>query len=309
LIVFCLLISFSFSTSFSDALAFGEFLQDPDAVYITINQVVAPGEPQVAGENLFDASSTSEDEDPVEINLENPVHEVSRISMEVCDEDDYLALMRCEVTERTEGFLCRASESDNGCCSVMLFSMTGSSVIEQGAGPIFTLQYTVSDEAPIDECRILTTENVNAMNASGASLQVISSQGEYCFAAEVEPEDPDEDTDEDGVIDELDQCPDTNPYADPDYGSNIIIEDCETDVLNDSANGCLMSDLIDQCAESAEKKSKRGIFIFGRFVLCVSHLTNEWKKDGLIRRNEKGAILKCAIRSKLPLIRFPKWWK
>ena len=308
-IILFAIISFSFSTSCSDALASSEFLQDPDAVYITINQVVDQGEQQIAGVTPFDASSTSEDDDPVEINLENPVHEVSRITMEVCDEDDYLALMRCEVTERTEGFLCRASESDNGCCFVMLFSMTGSSVIEQGTGPIFTLQYTVSDEAPIDECRVLTTENVNAMNASGDSLEVISSQGEYCFASEEEPEDPDEDTDDDGVIDELDQCPDTNPYTDPNYGSDIIIEDCETGVINDSANGCLMSDLIDQCAENAEKKGKRGIIIFGRFVLCVSHLTNEWKKEGVIERNDKGAILKCAVRSKLPLIRFPRWWK
>ena len=302
-------ISFSFSTSCSDALASSEFLQDPDAVYITINQIVGPGEPPVSEVNLFDTSGTSEDNDPVEINLENPVHEVSRISMEVCDEDDYLALMRCEVTERTAGFLCRASESDDGCCSIMLFSMTGSSTIAQGTGPIFTLQYTVSDQAPIDECRVLTTENVSAMNPSGASLQVISSQGEYCFAAEEEPEEPDDDADGDGVIDELDDCDETNPYDDPDYGREIIIEGCETGVINDSANGCLMSDLIDQCSVDAERKGKRGILIFGRFVLCVSHLTNEWKKEEIIERNDKGAILKCAVRSKLPLIRFPKWWK
>ena len=104
LIIFFAIISFSFSTSCSDALASGEFLQDSEAVYITINQIVDQGEPQVSEVNLFDASSTSEDDDPVEINLENPVHEVSRITMEVCDEDDYLALMRCEITERTEGF-------------------------------------------------------------------------------------------------------------------------------------------------------------------------------------------------------------
>jgi hypothetical protein len=317
LIIVCLVISFSFSTSFSeglcaegldgsDVLALSEFLQDTEAVYISINQVVGQGAPEVGAVNVFDASSA--EDSPVEINLENPGHQVERIIMDVCDEDDYLSLMRCDITERTEGFLCRASESGDGCCSVMLFSMSGSSVIEEGTGPIFTLQYVVSDEAPTDECRALTTENVEATDTNGFDLQVISSQGAYCFAAEVEPEDPDEDTDDDGVIDELDQCPDTNPSADPDYGSDIIIENCETGVLNDSANGCLMSDLIDQCAENVEKKGKRGIIVFGKYVLCVSHLTNEWKKEGLIQRKEKGAILKCAVRSKVPFIRLP-WWK
>lgn len=302
-IILFAIISFSFSTSCSDVLASGEFLQDADAVYITINQVVDPGEPQVPVVNLFDTSSTSGDDAPVEINLENPLNEVSRITMNVCDQDDYLALMRCEVTERTEGFLCRAFEVGDGCCSVMLFSMTGSSAIAQGTGPIFTLQYAVSDEAPIDECRVLTTENVNAVGVSGASLQVISSQGEYCFLADVEPEDPpneDPDPDGDGVIGEQDECPDYNPNSDPDLESDIIIEDCATDVMNvDLLNGCSMKALIDQCAENAKEEA---IFVHGRFVSCVAHLTNGWKREGLIDFKEKAAIQSCAAQSNLPWI-------
>ena len=302
LIILFAIISFSFSTCCSDAMASSEFLQDADAVYITINQVVDQGEPQVADVNLFDASSTSGDDDPVEINLANPVNEVSRITMEVCDEGDYLALMRCEVTERTAGFLCRAFDGTEGCCSVMLFSLTGSGVIEQGSGPIFTLQYAVSDQAPIDECRVLTTENVNAVDVSGASLQVISSQGEYCFAAEGEPEDPpDEDTDGDGVPDDLDECRDANPDSDPDLGSDIIIGDCATGVMNvDLLNGCSMGYLIDQCEEDALEET---IFVHGRFVSCVAHLTNEWKKGELIAQKDKVAIQRCAAWSDLPWIR------
>ena len=286
------------------------------------------------GVNIFDASSV--EDSPVEINLENPDHKVESITMDVCDEDDYLSLDGCEITERTEGFLCRASEGCNGCCTIMLFSMSGSTVIEEGAGPIFTLQYVISDEAPDDECRELTTENVEATDDNGFPLQVISSQGEYCFATEVEPEDSDEDgilrcddncpetenpeqedldedgygdacdedIDDDDFLNEEDVCPRSNPDTDPKL--DIIINDCETGVVNyDFMDGCLMSDLIDQCEENAEKRS---IFIFGRYVRCVSHLTNEWKKDGLIQRKEKGAILKCAVRSKLPWIRLP-WWK
>jgi hypothetical protein len=286
-------ISFGFSTSCPDALASSEFLQDPDSVYITINQVADSGEPPVAGVNLFDASSTSEDGDPVEINLENSVNEVGRITMEVCDEGDYLALMRCEVTERTAGFLCRAFDGTDGCCSVMLFSMTGSSTIAQGTGPIFTLQYTVSDQAPIDECRVLTTENVNATDVGGLPLQVISSQGEYCFAADVLPGDQDQDGD--GVLDDEDQCARSRPEYEPD----VSIDDCETGVENrDFDNGCSMNDQIDECAEIAEGR----IFTRGRFVSCVALLTNGWNRDGLIDKNDKGAIQRCAAQSDLPLI-------
>lgn len=208
-------------------------------------------------------------------------------------------------------------------------------MIEEGTGPIFTLQYAVSDEAPVDECRALTTENVEATDTNGFDLQVISSQGAYCFAADVEPGDSDEDgildaddncpdiynpvqedLDEDGYGDACDEdidgddflndedvCPRSNTEPDPE----IIMDDCETGVVNyDFMNGCLMSDLIDQCEENAQKRS---IFVFGRYVRCVSHLTNEWKKDRLIQRKEKGAILKCAVRSKVPWIRLPWWWK
>jgi hypothetical protein len=295
-IILSAFISFSFSTSCSNALASGEFLQDTDAVYITINQVVDQGEPQVPIVNLFDTASTSGDSAPVEINLENPLNEVSRITMNVCDEDDYLALMRCEVTERTEGFLCRAFDGTDGCSSVMLFSMTGSSAIAQGTGPIFTLQYAVSDEAPLDECRVLTTESVDAMDASGFPLQVISSQGEYCFLEDVEPEEPpDGDTDGDGILDGEDQCPNSRLENE----LSISIDNCDTGVENrDLMDGCSMNDLIDKCAEDAAQ----AIFTHGRFVSCVALLTIGWKKDGLIDFKEKAAIQKCAAQSDLPWI-------
>jgi len=50
-----------------------------------------------------------------------------------------------------------------------------------------------------------------------------------------------------------------------------------------------MSDLIAQCAAGAKNH--------GAFVSCVAHLTNKWKKQGLITGNEKGKIESCAAKA------------
>ena len=69
--------------------------------------------------------------------------------------------------------------------------------------------------------------------------------------------------------------------------------DCDTWVTNEIvAEGSTMNDLIAQCAEGAKNH--------GRFVSCVAHLTNDWKKAGLISGKEKGKIQKCAARSDIP---------
>jgi len=62
-----------------------------------------------------------------------------------------------------------------------------SGVIDQGSGPIVVLKYGASEEAPAGACRSLTTENVAATDAVNNPLEVISSQGEFCFAGEVFP--------------------------------------------------------------------------------------------------------------------------
>jgi len=198
-LVFGLVASLALVTSCSDGL----YEDDPDyntflasdtagegaeTVYITINQI---GNDQTDTQRAVEEDSIFSllvaDEHPVEISLENPLEKVRTIQMDICDEEDFLTLRRCEITDRTAGFLCRASEISNGCCNVRLFSLSASAAIDEGSGPIVVLKYGASEEAPAGACRSLTTENVAATDVLSNPLEVISSQGEFCFAGEVFP--------------------------------------------------------------------------------------------------------------------------
>jgi len=101
------------------------------------------------------------------------------------------------------------------------------------------------------------------------------------------PECQKSDLDNDKVPDQNDKC----------FGSNIEatirIAGCDSKVVNNVfEDGCTMSDLIGQCRESAKNH--------GKFVSCVSHLTNTWKRDDLVSGKEKGAIENCAAKSRIP---------
>jgi len=73
----------------------------------------------------------------------------------------------------------------------------------------------------------------------------------------------------------------------------IIIDGCDSRVADEVIDdGFTMSELITVCANSTKNH--------GAFVSCVADLTNEWKKDGLISRREKGAIQRCAAKSNIP---------
>ena len=175
---------------YNTSLASDAAIEGAEAVYISINQV---GNNQIDNQRALEQEENSifsllvVDEHPVEISLENSVEKVKTLQMAICDEEDFLTLRRCEITDRTAGFLCRASESSNGCCSVQLFSLSPSALIDEGSGPIVVLKYHASEEAPAGACRALTTENVAATDVVNNPLEVISSQGEFCFAPEVFP--------------------------------------------------------------------------------------------------------------------------
>ena len=203
-----LVISLSFFTFYSDsaftesweydtAYPFTPALQETETVFITINQVSPTETAHLTSPELVTTATANEH--PVEIHLENTTQAVKTVNLEVCDEDDYLTLTSCVTTDRTAGFLCRANESSTGCCNVRLFSMFPGITIAEGSGPIFLLNYLVSEEAPVDECRTLDTANSEVTDPSGIPLDTIVSPGEYCFSAPatscevtISPEDPDD---------------------------------------------------------------------------------------------------------------------
>ena len=84
----------------------------------------------------------------------------------------------------------------------------------------------------------------------------------------------DNDTDNDGVPDAEDNCPEST------LDETIIIGKCDSGVINQRFDdGCTMSDLIASCSIGAKNHIKN--------IRCVAHLTNEWKAEGLISGEQK----------------------
>lgn len=75
--------------------------------------------------------------------------------------------------------------------------------------------------------------------------------------------------------------------------TTIVLDCCDSGVDNYVFDdGDTMMGLIMECAEDAENH--------GEFVNCVSHLTNEWKKEGLITGYEKELIMSCVGEANIP---------
>ncbi len=95
------------------------------------------------------------------------------------------------------------------------------------------------------------------------------------------------DSDGDGIVDQDDSCPISS------LEPMVTIDGCNPNVDNVLVNnGCTMNDFIAQCADGAKNH--------GQFVSCIAHLTNDWKKAGLISGQEKGKIQKCAAQVDIP---------
>lgn len=137
--------------------------------------------------------------------------------------------------------------------------------------------------------------SINKLIVLGAAFILASLIGSTPAAAQTtNPCDPSTydatlcDSDSDGVVDAVDQCPNT------DASTDLVVGACTIPNLNIVFTtgldaGCSVADLLDECEVAATNH--------GRYVSCVAHLTNRLKKAGDISGKEKGKIQSCAARS------------
>ena len=121
-------------------------------------------------------------ENPVGVNLENLNAKIKGVSVDICDEGNYLTCTGCGTTARTAGFSCSTNELEDGCVKLLFFS-SQDYLIEEGSGPILTLQYDTSGGAPYGEYRNLNPEEVSMAGEDGNPLQapVIVEPGKFPF--------------------------------------------------------------------------------------------------------------------------------
>ena len=94
------------------------------------------------------------------------------------------------------------------------------------------------------------------------------------------------DSDNDGVFAKDDVCPNTSEMLEVTFGS------CATNVANIvQANGCSIVDELAACNRDSFKNK-------GQYSKCISGITNNLKKKGLLSGREKGAIQSCAVKGR-----------
>jgi hypothetical protein len=91
---------------------------------------------------------------------------------------------------------------------------------------------------------------------------------------------PTDDADGDGVVDDEDQC------ANSDLSATVVIRGCDSEVHNSVfPSGCTIPDLVGTCGHGHSKH--------GRFANCASHLAQDLKEIGVITHQQKRAIQRC----------------
>jgi len=116
------------------------------------------------------------------LSLTNPMHKVKGIQTDVEDEGNYLTCTGCAPDAiRTPQYICSAHEQEDGKCRVVLVSTNPSGLILEGEGPIFTIDYSVHEGAPSDQCIDVAPSESKVSDRFGDPLCVCEESGEVCF--------------------------------------------------------------------------------------------------------------------------------
>lgn len=116
----------------------------------------------------------------ITVSLTNDVP-VGGMQLEICDEDDFIVCDDCQVQGRASSFLCDLEEQLNGCCGMVLVDTTRGGLAE-GSGPVFTVDYTISTNAPGGTCKGLYVQEEKIADDNQQPMDVTSEPGEFCFS-------------------------------------------------------------------------------------------------------------------------------
>ena len=95
------------------------------------------------------------------------------------------------------------------------------------------------------------------------------------------------DSDDDGVIDDEDHCPNSDQRPKVDVNGNAPGVTSIDNVLVE--HGCTIQDLVNECAAHAKNH--------GQYVSCIAHLANDLRKAGIITNKQSSEMKSSAAQS------------
>ena len=116
----------------------------------------------------------------VEITIDNPVSKIKGIQADICDEGNYLQGVACEPIGSASEFTCAYNELSDGCFRIMILSLSGD-VIPEGEGPIISISYNVSEDAPDGRCVDLTARDAEVSDEERNLVPAVMNKGAFCF--------------------------------------------------------------------------------------------------------------------------------
>src|SRR6266498_255269 len=144
--------------------------------------------------------------------------------------------------------------------------------------------------------RLLAVNKLIVLGAAFILASLIGSTPAAAVTPQCDPlviaADPNGDCDGDGVFD--DACPYTV------LGEDLVVGTCTIPGLDfiypegsGPAAGCSLTELLDNGIDNCAAGAKN----HGKYVSCVSHLTNFYKKQKLLTGAQKGLIQSCAAQT------------
>jgi hypothetical protein len=117
----------------------------------------------------------------VTLSMCNKYNKVKGLQTDIDDDGNYLTCTSCSPDPaRAMEFTCSANDLGDK-CRIILASINPAAGIEEGCGPIATIDYDVSPSAPSDGCIDITPSDSEVADMFNDPLCVCEETGEICF--------------------------------------------------------------------------------------------------------------------------------